>query len=76
MPCPAGVDIPKNFSLYNDTYVYGDVDHSSYAYNTFLAEAQRASACVACNVCETLCPHHIPISSHMKDIHVRLSKKK
>ncbi len=76
MPCPAGVNIPKNFSLYNDTYVYGNIDHSAYAYNNFLTEGQRASACISCNACEPLCPQHIPISSHMKDIHTRLDKQK
>lgn len=75
MPCPAGVDIPRNFSLYNDTYIYGNVDLPSHTYNNFLPEEKRASACVSCNVCETLCPQHIPISRHMKDVHARLSTK-
>ncbi|MFT9497766.1 aldo/keto reductase [Anaerosolibacter sp.] len=75
LPCPSGVDIPKNFSLYNDTYIYGDVTHSSFVYNNFLPEAKRASACVACNACESLCPQHIPISRHMEDVHKRLGKQ-
>lgn len=28
MPCPSGVDIPRNFTLYNDAYIYDQTDAS------------------------------------------------
>jgi predicted aldo/keto reductase-like oxidoreductase len=74
MPCPAGVNIPQNFTLYNDVYMYDALEHSSFAYNNLLKEENRASSCVDCRKCEKACPQNIPISKILKDIHIELSK--
>jgi predicted aldo/keto reductase-like oxidoreductase len=61
-PCPNGVDIPVNFELFNNATVFqgSSLTLSRNLYH-FLPEAQRASACQECGVCEERCPQGIPI---------------
>ncbi len=63
MPCPHGVDIPRNFELYNQTTVYGGTSQL-LCRNLYigLPEEQRATACQACRLCEEKCPQQIEIS--------------
>lgn len=63
MPCPQGVDIPKNFRIYNHYYVFGD----SEEYNNFKDE-EKASNCVKCGICETHCPQNINIIEELENI--------
>lgn len=68
-PCPSGVDIPRNFSLYNEAHIYNDFAASSFAYNsTFFAPEAKASACIECGACEEVCPQKISIREHLKEI--------
>jgi predicted aldo/keto reductase-like oxidoreductase len=63
MPCPAGVNIPRCFSAYNNYNMFpGD---ESYKY---IPEKERATSCVQCGKCETHCPQGIKIREHLKDI--------
>ena len=86
MPCPAGVDIPGNFKIFNtasDALTDADTSRKDVAdkrkaflklYNEQEAGI-RADACVGCNACLPKCPQHISIPSHMqriKDIVARL----
>ena len=64
MPCPNGVDIPRNFSLLNGGVMYADLNDGRQRYHMMPEEA-RASACIACGECEIKCPQHIPISDWM-----------
>ena len=65
MPCPNGVWIPANFEFFNFAHLYDNVEDAQFRYKIFLTEAQRASACIACGVCEELCPQGIAISDQM-----------
>ena len=65
MPCPTGVNIPRNFELYNDAYMHEDFPEARFVYKTFVPEPERASECIECHVCEDLCPQKIPISDWM-----------
>ncbi|HME45286.1 MAG TPA: aldo/keto reductase [Syntrophorhabdales bacterium] len=47
MPCPAGVNIPMNLSIYNDMVTFKDPT-GVMIYNAFLPPEQRASVCVEC----------------------------
>ena len=67
-PCPSGVDIPRNFALYNDAHIYDDIASSKFAYNTFLATEAKASTCIECGACEEVCPQQIGIREHLKEI--------
>ena len=79
MPCPAGVDIPGNFRIFNsasDALTMADAGRKDTAdkrkaflklYNAQDAGV-RASACVTCNACLPKCPQHISIPQHMQRI--------
>lgn len=70
MPCPAGVDIPKNFSMYNSFYLL-DENHQNTVklqYNAQVASSARASRCVKCGRCEIHCPQHILIMRELENV--------
>lgn len=71
LPCPAGVNIPRNFALYNSVYMHNDLEGSRKWYLS-MSEKERALSCVECGRCETLCPQHIQIRKHLKDAHAVL----
>jgi len=68
MPCPNGVDIPRNFAIYNEAFMYDDWEGSKNAYNRFLPETQRAYQCVQCGECEPKCPQNLPIIELLKKV--------
>jgi hypothetical protein len=76
MPCPQGVNIPLNFTLYNDTSVFEALGNAAMRYNEMLSPEQRASECAACGECEERCPQHIPIIEELKKVHARLGREK
>ncbi len=67
MPCPEGVDIPRNFTFSNDHHMLKDPS-AKMRYFGFLSEQQRASACVECGQCEEQCPQQIPIIEELKHV--------
>ena len=79
MPCPAGVDIPGNFKIFNsasDALLSEDTGRKDVAdkRKAFLKLYKeqdagiRAGACVSCNACLPKCPQHISIPQHMQRI--------
>lgn len=72
MPCPHGVNIPMNFSLYNDMFMFKDPELNVMLYNYMIPPEQRASACTECGECEELCPQHIAIIHDLKTVHETL----
>jgi predicted aldo/keto reductase-like oxidoreductase len=72
MPCPNGVNIPRNFELYNQAVAYNTESLSKSLYNYHMPEAERASACIACRECEEKCPQQIEISDWMVQVHEKL----
>lgn len=72
LPCPNGVDIPRNFEIYNQAVVYGNEGLSKSLYTWHMPEEERASACLACGECEAKCPQQIQISDWLSRVHDRL----
>ncbi len=72
MPCPNGVNIPRNFELYNQAVAYNTESLSKALYNYHMPEAERAGACIACRECEEKCPQQIEISDWMGRVHEKL----
>lgn len=68
MPCPAGVDIPKNFAIWNHHAMYGNAGHAKWAYFTNFNEENRADCCVSCGKCETVCPQKIAIRDDLSKV--------
>jgi predicted aldo/keto reductase-like oxidoreductase len=73
-PCPSGVDIPRNFELYNDCVIYDDPAIPRALYARFVPEGERASACTGCRTCEEKCPQGIAISECMPEVDAVLGK--
>jgi len=67
MPCPEGVNIPRNFSLCNDHHMLNDPSASG-RYIGLLSESERASNCVQCGKCEPQCPQQIPIMKELEHV--------
>ena len=78
LPCPEGVNIPKNFEILNDAYMYALIDETGEVssdmtkarnqYSIILKEAERASNCNACGDCEKFCAQFINISDKLIEI--------
>jgi hypothetical protein len=75
MPCPNGVNIPQNFSLYNDAFLFNSMEQSKFFYNRFLKPDQRASGCFECKICEDKCTQKIPIIKELKEVHNALGQE-
>ncbi len=68
VPCPYGVDIPRNLEVYNQGVMYDKPEAARRSYEMIDEEA-RANVCVACRECEDKCPQMIPISDWMVHVH-------
>jgi uncharacterized protein len=76
MPCPSGVNIPRNFTLFNDGIIYGNPSNARVGYNVFFEMKERALNCTRCKTCDEKCPQKIAISEMMPNIHAVLGKGK
>lgn len=75
LPCAHGVNIPQNFSLYNDAVGFTpDEKRLGEISKWYMAhEESRADKCVACGECESKCPQSLPIKSLLSEMHGMLS---
>jgi len=76
MPCETGVDIPLNFSLYNDTFMFKNPEVNVLLYSELISPERRASACIECGKCEEQCPQHLQIQEALKVVHKALFRQK
>ncbi len=69
--CPMHIAIPKYFSLYNadkqEVKEKGWTPQGTY-YGNLVKTFGKASACVGCGQCEKVCPQHLPIVEHLKEV--------
>ena len=67
MDCPAGVDIPAMFALFND-YTMNKARGRYARALTDADPATRPHNCVACGMCAEQCPQHIAIPEKMAEL--------
>ncbi|PRR81014.1 aldo/keto reductase [Clostridium luticellarii] len=72
MPCPSGIDIPNNFSVYNNAYLFDCLPFARLQYNMNFTKEAKASNCVQCGKCEKRCPQHIAIREELKKVRAAL----
>ena len=64
MPCPSGVDIPRNFKVWNEYYMFGKSDNARGAWK-WIEENVRADKCTGCGACVAHCPQQIMIPDEL-----------
>lgn len=67
MDCPAGVDIPEVFKIYNDFAVSKFKPVFKSDYNS-LNDSAKSHNCISCGACVTQCPQGINIPEKMSEI--------
>jgi predicted aldo/keto reductase-like oxidoreductase len=78
MPCPNGVNIPGNFNVYNDYWMFGNQQSSRGMYEMLLmgrlsGKRSDAALCQECGKCVERCPQHILIPQQLKEVAATLS---
>jgi len=72
MPCPEGVNIPRNFALINDFHMLRD-PAARLRYQRLLSDTAKASNCIQCGLCEPQCPQGIPIRAELEHVDEQLA---
>lgn len=68
LPCPAGVNIPGVFRIYNNASLFDlPAQVSGPQYQHLIDEKSDATRCVRCGRCETKCPQHIAIRDRLPE---------
>ena len=72
--CPSSISIPDVFRAVNTMTLYNEEFRPRAFYKSMLAATSsgKASDCVACGQCESVCPQHLPIIELMKDAAAKL----
>jgi len=71
LPCPAGVNIPACFEIYNNRNMFGAGLHEQIRYYSLIGEGGKpavASQCKDCGKCQKACPQHLPIPDLLKGV--------
>ena len=72
MPCPMGVDIPDNFSIWNKLGMFGQKDAIKAQWTTCFPDSEKALHCVRCGKCEAVCPQKLPIRDSLAQLQKEL----
>lgn len=68
MPCPIGVNIPRNLSYLNDVSILGNVENARFQYGVLLSSEEKAGNCIGCGECEEVCPQNIKIREVLQEV--------
>lgn len=72
MPCPAGVNIPGSFRIWNDYHIYQNYKFVKNRWENELGEDAKPQNCAECGACEEQCPQKISIREHLKRVQQEL----
>ena len=64
--CPMGIRIPDIFKARNFVLGWDQPDRAKNEYHWATQNAGKASDCIACGQCESVCPQHIDIIEQLK----------
>lgn len=65
--CPSGIKIPDVFSAVNTLRKFPTDNRPHFFYGGLTAESGKASDCIGCGQCESVCPQHLPIIELLKE---------
>lgn len=69
--CPKHISIPDYFSIYNEDKrecLEKGWTANAFNYQLIAERGSKASECLACGQCETVCPQHLTIIKYLKDV--------
>lgn len=73
--CPQHINIPEVFKAMNEICIYGEHLRPHFFYNGVIeAGSGRASECIQCGQCESICPQHLEIISLLEEASRLLDK--
>ena len=64
-PCPFGVNIPKNFDIWNKCFAYENFENAKKRWAE-MDDKEKAKNCVKCGKCEKKCPQKIEIRENLE----------
>ena len=64
--CPQHINIPGAFRTVNDVLIYGNLKAAIPNYEYAMRLGGKASDCIGCGRCETVCPQHISIIEELQ----------
>ena len=64
MPCPAGIDVPRFFEIYNDALMYDDVETAK---SLCALEQIHPGDCTECGICERRCTKRLHMIDWLKE---------
>ena len=74
MPCPFGIDIPRNFHIWNEYARFGNEARARQRYYVDTKPEARADQCRKCGKCEMLCPQSLPIRADLERVAADMPK--
>lgn len=75
MPCPAGVEIPRNFRTWNTYHMYRNYNMVKGEWENQIGEEHKAKNCIKCGKCEKVCPQKLSIRADLERVQADLDKK-
>lgn len=75
MPCPAGVDIPGNFRVWNTYHMYQNYNMVKNNWEKNLGDEKQAKNCVKCGKCEKACPQKLHIREDLEKVQADMDRK-
>lgn len=74
MPCPAGVNIPGCFQVWNTYHMYQNYHIVKERWENNIGEKAQAKNCIQCGKCEQLCPQKLSIREDLVKVQADLEK--
>lgn len=75
MPCPAGVDIPGNFRVWNTYHMYQNYNMVKNSWEKNLGDEKQAKNCIKCGKCEKACPQKLHIREDLEKVQADMDRK-
>lgn len=75
MPCPAGVNIPGSFKVWNTYHMYQNYNMVKNTWEQGMGEKEQPKNCIKCGKCEAACPQKISIREDLAKAQADLDKK-
>ncbi len=66
--CPAGIEISDVLNSMNINLVFGNLEAAKVKYTWALGKGAKASDCIKCGLCESVCPQYIKVMDELERI--------